>query len=45
MGDLEALTRHGRRVMRVDLGDDVKKGLSLLRRLVERAVIVGTRGV
>ncbi len=45
MGDLEALARHGRRVMRVDLGDDVKKGLSLLRQLVERAVIVGTRGV
>ena len=44
MGDLEALARHGRRVMRVDLGDDVKKGLSLLRQLVERAVIAGTRG-
>ncbi len=45
MGDLEALTKHGRRVMRVDLGDDVKKGLSLLRQLVERAVIMGTKGV
>ena len=45
LGDLEALARHGRRVMRVDLGDDVKKGLSLLRQLVDRAVIVGTRGV
>ena len=44
MGDLEALARHGRRVMRVDLGGDVKKGLLLLRQLLERALIVGTEG-
>jgi len=44
MGDLEALARHGRRAMRIDLGNEVKKGLSLLRRLVERALIVGTEG-
>ncbi len=41
LGDLEALTKHGRRVMRVDLGDDVKKGLGLLRRLVEGALSLG----
>jgi glucose-6-phosphate isomerase len=45
MGDLEALARHGRRVMRVDLGGDVKKGLLLLRQLLERALIMVTEGV
>ncbi len=44
MGDLETLAAHGRRVMRVDLGEDVKKGLGLLRRLVEQALIVGAGG-
>jgi hypothetical protein len=43
LGDLEALARHDSKVMRIDLGDDVKKGLSLLRQLVERAVIAGTK--
>ncbi len=43
LGDLDALQRHGRRVMRVDLGDDVKKGLSLLERLLERAVAMGAK--
>jgi len=38
LGDLEALARHGRRTMRIDLGDDVKKGLGLLKRLIEGAL-------
>jgi len=41
LGDLEALTKHGRRVMRVDLGGDVKKGLGLLRRLFDGALAMG----
>ena len=42
LGDLEALNRHGRRVMRIDLGDNVKKGLGFLRRLVEGALATST---
>ena len=38
LGDLEALAKHGRRAMRVDLGGDVKKGLGLLRRLFDGAL-------
>jgi len=38
LGDLEALARHGRRTMRIDLGDDAKKGLGLLKRLIEGAL-------
>ncbi|MGD0230140.1 MAG: glucose-6-phosphate isomerase [Syntrophorhabdales bacterium] len=44
LGDLDALGKHGRRVMRIDLGDDVKKGLSLLSRLLERALAEGPGG-
>ncbi len=38
LGDLEALMHHGRRVMRVDLGDSVRKGLAHLIRLFDRAL-------
>jgi transaldolase/glucose-6-phosphate isomerase len=38
LGDLEALARHRRKVMRVDLGGDVRKGLGLLRRLFDGAL-------
>jgi hypothetical protein len=41
LGDLEALIRHGRRVMRIDLGDNVKKGLAHLQRLLEGALAIG----
>ena len=41
LGDLEALARHGRRTMRIDLGDEVKKGLGLLKRLIEGALALG----
>jgi glucose-6-phosphate isomerase len=41
LGDLEALIRHGRRVMRIDLGDNVKKGLAHLVRLLDRALAIG----
>lgn len=44
LGDLEALARHGRRVMRIDLGDNTKKGLGFLRRLVSGALSTGSRG-
>jgi glucose-6-phosphate isomerase len=44
LGDLEALQKHRRRVMRIDLGDDARKGLTLLRQLVERAVPMGPKG-
>ncbi len=37
-GDLAALRAHGRRVMRVCLGDDVPAGLSRLAELVAAAV-------
>jgi len=30
LGDLEALRRHGRRVMRIHLGTDVARGLTAL---------------
>jgi len=41
LGDLETLAKHGRRVMRIDLGGDVKKGLWLLRRLFDGALAMG----
>ncbi len=44
LGDLEALARHGRRVMRIDLGDNVKKGLSFLRRIIAGALASGSEG-
>ncbi len=43
LGDLETLAKHGRRVMRIDLGSDVKKGLGLLRRLFDGALAMGAR--
>lgn len=44
LGDLEALGRHARRVMRIDLGDDAKKGLAFLRRLVSGALTAAGKG-
>lgn len=41
LGDLEALAKHGRRVMRIDLGGDVKKGLGVLRRLFDGTLALG----
>jgi len=41
LGDLETLAKHGRRVMRIDLGGDVKKGLGLLRRHFDGALAMG----
>lgn len=38
MGDFEALTKHGRRVMRVDLGADEEKGLAYFRAVLEKAL-------
>jgi glucose-6-phosphate isomerase len=43
LGDLEALARHGRRVMRIDLGDNTKKGLAFFRRLVAGALSAGSK--
>jgi transaldolase/glucose-6-phosphate isomerase len=34
LGDLEALRRHGRRVMRVHLGPDIEQGLRDLRKII-----------
>lgn len=42
LGDFEALARHGRRAVRIDLGDNPKKGLSFLRRLIVGALAAGT---
>lgn len=39
-GDLEALTRHRRRVLRVDLGTNVIQGLKTLRAAMETALTV-----
>lgn len=36
-GDLEALLAHGRRALRVDLGDDVVQGLAQLRQMIMSA--------
>jgi hypothetical protein len=38
LGDLEALKKHGRRVLRVHLGSDVAQGLAKLKALMEAAV-------
>jgi transaldolase/glucose-6-phosphate isomerase len=38
-GDLEALRKHGRRVVRIDLGTDVTKGLEVLRDVLEAAEV------
>jgi transaldolase/glucose-6-phosphate isomerase len=37
-GDLEALRKHGRRVIRIDLGKDVAAGLSALAKAVDEAL-------
>jgi transaldolase/glucose-6-phosphate isomerase len=37
LGDLEALRRHGRRIMRVHLESDARQGLSRLKSALERA--------
>lgn len=39
LGDLEALRRHGRRVMRIHLGRDAGQGLAALSRALEKARI------
>ncbi|HKK20579.1 MAG TPA: transaldolase, partial [candidate division Zixibacteria bacterium] len=38
-GDLEALREHGRRVLKIDLGTDVVKGLEALRDVLEAAEV------
>jgi len=38
LGDLEALRKHGRRVMRVHLGPDVEAGLAALNVVIKRAI-------
>ncbi len=43
LGDLEALRKHGRRVIRVHLGKDVVKGVKELQKSAERALSVGQR--
>jgi glucose-6-phosphate isomerase len=37
-GDLQALRKHGRRVMRIHLGDDAAAGLAAVQRVLERAI-------
>lgn len=41
LGDLQALTARGRRVLRLDLGDDVAGGLAALERLVAAGLGAG----
>jgi hypothetical protein len=41
LGDFQSLQAHGRRVLRVALGDDVDKGLTELRRAVEAGLKSG----
>ena len=41
LGDLEALRKHGRRVVRVHLGADVSQGLVELKRAIEAALAGG----
>ena len=36
LGDFQSLLKHGRRAIRVDLGDDVVAGLDSLRKLIEK---------
>ena len=43
LGDLEALRKHGRRVIRVHLGKDVLKGVKELEKSVEQALVVSQR--
>jgi hypothetical protein len=37
-GDLQALREHGRRVMRIHLGDDAVEGLTSVQKILERAI-------
>jgi transaldolase/glucose-6-phosphate isomerase len=41
LGDLDALKRHGRRVIRIHLGVDVERGLARLKEAVEASFSVG----
>lgn len=43
LGDLDALKRHGRRVIRIHLGVDVERGLAKLKEAVEESFSVGYR--
>lgn len=43
LGDLDTLRKHGRRVMRVDLGVDVGQGLTALGQAIEAALARDTR--
>jgi transaldolase/glucose-6-phosphate isomerase len=38
-GDLEALRKHGRRVMRIHLGDDALQGLAAVEKVLKRAIV------
>ena len=38
LGDLQALQKHGRRVLRIDLGKDVEAGLKALAQAIEEAL-------
>ncbi|MGE5222546.1 MAG: bifunctional transaldolase/phosoglucose isomerase [Omnitrophica WOR_2 bacterium] len=38
LGDLEALRKHGRRVIHVDLGADINRGVAALHDLIESAI-------
>jgi hypothetical protein len=41
LGDLEALRKHERRVIRIHLGDDVGRGLAALEQAIEAALMDG----
>jgi hypothetical protein len=41
LGDLEALRRHGRPVLRIHLGSDVGQGLARLKEVVQSALAAG----
>lgn len=45
LGDFQALQRHGRRIVRIDLGDDVRVGLQALKQVIDDAVTPGRRGM
>jgi transaldolase/glucose-6-phosphate isomerase len=42
LGDLEALRKHGRRVVRIHLGADVSQGLAALEQIVKEALVTET---
>ena len=39
LGDMEALQMHKRRVVHIDLGDDISEGLAILRDAIESALV------